>query len=112
MRRAADGSYHVQFLVVDTQGHRVEAWEENGVWLAKDTLYATEAQRHSGEQTGKMTPFTTPIQDFYHIINLDQDHFHYVGLQSGNEYTVERIPDDVGFEQLPPSLTGIQVITQ
>lgn len=98
VKRAPDGTYFIQFYVVESNGSR-DSWAEVGFWGVRKPIYFT-AMRGFVE-SGRIVPANTndPVfYDAYHVISLDAEQFTYRSYTSGNEFTVKRVADDFRLE--------------
>ncbi len=100
--RKVDGTYHVQFRVVDEAGD-IEEWSENGVWGVRLPIYFTIAQEIlQGDERQVSDGTHSVMYDAYEIHALTADSFSYSSFASGNLFTMTKVDDNFEMRSAPP----------
>ncbi len=93
VKRAADGSYLIHFLITNPDGSN-EEWAEAGIWGVRKPIYFTAVRAFVGPE-GTQAADTTDygLYDAYSIVNLTEDEFTYKSYTSGNEFTLKKVAE-------------------
>lgn len=92
--RKVDGTYHVQFRVVDEDGG-VDEWSETGVWGVRLPIYFTIAQEMlRGDERRVSDGTNSAMYDAYEINTLTDESFSYTSFASGNVFTMTKVDDN------------------
>ena len=97
VERRPDGKYLIQFRVTNSDGSILEQTEV-GEWGVSGNIYFSIFK--GWIDNGNFIPSDSSDsynQDAYEIIKLTEQQFRYKNLDSGNEYTVKRVPNDFVF---------------
>lgn len=98
-RHDADGSFRIHFRVENALGEITDI-VTIGLWGLSGPTYFTLTRgwlTEAGLQPAD--PTQAYLADAYEVLELSGRRLRYRGYESGNEYTLERVPD--GFAPLP-----------
>ena len=95
--RNNDGTYKIHFRVVGLSGEITDQIEV-GEWGVSGPVYFTIFKaRIEGDKIIPVDPTNPYNRDAYKIIRLNEEYFEYEAFDSGNKFSVRKVPIDFVF---------------
>jgi hypothetical protein len=94
LQRRRDGTFTIKFLLFRNK-EKVLEQVEAGFWGVSGNIYFTITREMLDKDVFK--PVDTGdanYYDAYRVIDLNSKHFNYTSLDSDNEFTVKKVPDN------------------
>jgi len=97
--RRNDGTYRIQFRIIDISGKKQEKIEMGEWGVSGDIYFTTYKADLVGDKVVPVDPTDPYNRDAYRILKLTNETFEYISVDSSNKWTVRKVPADFKFPE-------------